>query len=290
MCNIGLVCIMGIASRTSRNGGPVANDRSHRSFRRLGQAARCESTPVTPPTPVVQVRRRCRSMSACHARLRNCSYRPSTTSRLFVNGKVFTGRGEDDFATAFRITDGDIRLGRRPSPISTRPTWPQQPICTAGRWFPDSWTCTPTRRSWPPWSTPSVACRRRSAPSPACWTGYGPTPTSAPARTGGSRDSGMTSRSTRKAAGRPPTISTRSAAPSRCSCSAATGIPRWPTTGRSQLAGITHDTPDPAGAASAGTRNGRLNGLLIETAPTDIVAGAIPQSRTQPNRRRTWPG
>ena len=28
------------------------------------------------------------------------------SDRLFVNGKVFTGRGEDDFATAFRITDG----------------------------------------------------------------------------------------------------------------------------------------------------------------------------------------
>lgn len=26
--------------------------------------------------------------------------------RLFVNGKIFTGRGEDDFVTAFRITDG----------------------------------------------------------------------------------------------------------------------------------------------------------------------------------------
>ncbi|CCG03419.1 amidohydrolase [Blastococcus saxobsidens] len=28
------------------------------------------------------------------------------TTRLFVNGKVFTGTGEDDFASAFRITDG----------------------------------------------------------------------------------------------------------------------------------------------------------------------------------------
>ena len=27
-------------------------------------------------------------------------------TQLYVNGKVFTGRGEDDFATAFRITDG----------------------------------------------------------------------------------------------------------------------------------------------------------------------------------------
>lgn len=27
-------------------------------------------------------------------------------SRLYVNAKVFTGRGEDDFAAAFRITDG----------------------------------------------------------------------------------------------------------------------------------------------------------------------------------------
>ena len=28
------------------------------------------------------------------------------TSQLFVNGRIFTGRGEDDFATMFRITDG----------------------------------------------------------------------------------------------------------------------------------------------------------------------------------------
>lgn len=28
------------------------------------------------------------------------------TSMLFRNAKVFTGRGEKDFATAFRITDG----------------------------------------------------------------------------------------------------------------------------------------------------------------------------------------
>ena len=27
-------------------------------------------------------------------------------SQLYVNGKVFTGRSEDDFASAFRITDG----------------------------------------------------------------------------------------------------------------------------------------------------------------------------------------
>src|SRR5664279_3013535 len=28
------------------------------------------------------------------------------TSQLYINGEVFTGHGEDDFATAFRITDG----------------------------------------------------------------------------------------------------------------------------------------------------------------------------------------
>src|SRR4051812_28914001 len=28
------------------------------------------------------------------------------TSQLYVNAKVFTGRGEGDFASAFRITDG----------------------------------------------------------------------------------------------------------------------------------------------------------------------------------------
>ena len=67
---------------------------------------------------------------------------------LFVNAKVFTGTGEDDFATAFRIDDGVFtwvgdaaEVGRRASTSAARP------CC------PGSSTCTPTRACWRAWPT-----------------------------------------------------------------------------------------------------------------------------------------
>ena len=43
-----------------------------------------------------------------------------------------------------------------------------------------------------------------------------------------------------------------------------------------ELAGITHDTPDPPGASFGRDGSGRLNGLLIESNATNVVAAAIP--------------
>ena len=43
-----------------------------------------------------------------------------------------------------------------------------------------------------------------------------------------------------------------------------------------ELAGITDDTPDPPGARYGRDSDGRLNGLLIESNATDAVAAAIP--------------
>jgi predicted amidohydrolase YtcJ len=43
------------------------------------------------------------------------------TSQLYVNGKVFTGRGEDDFASAFRITDGTFSWVGDQSDVAAEP-------------------------------------------------------------------------------------------------------------------------------------------------------------------------
>ena len=72
------------------------------------------------------------------------------TSQLFVNGKVFTGRGEDDFATAFRITDGVFSWVGDQADVAAEPVdRPRRPR----PWCPGSSTCTPIRRSCRPWST-----------------------------------------------------------------------------------------------------------------------------------------
>ena len=71
------------------------------------------------------------------------------TSQLYVNGKVFTGRGEDDFVTAFEITDGvfswtgDMTGDGRGLPSTS----------VAGRCYRGCSTSTPTRPSCPRWST-----------------------------------------------------------------------------------------------------------------------------------------
>ncbi len=61
------------------------------------------------------------------------------SDRLFVNGKVFTGRGEDDFVTAFRVTDGTFswvggRLDETGQPVEQPVDNPQaEVIDLAGR-------------------------------------------------------------------------------------------------------------------------------------------------------------
>ena len=72
------------------------------------------------------------------------------TSQLFVNGKVFTGRGEDDFVTAFRITDGVFSWVGDQADVSRRAG---RSTSAAGPSSPGSSTCTPIRRSWRRWST-----------------------------------------------------------------------------------------------------------------------------------------
>ena len=72
-------------------------------------------------------------------------------SQLHINGKVFTGRGEDDFVTAFRITDDVFSwVGDRADVAGERAVDLQGRTVVPG--FLD--VHTPTRRSWRRWSTP----------------------------------------------------------------------------------------------------------------------------------------
>jgi len=196
--------------------------------------------------------------------------------QLFVNGKVFTGRGENDFVTAFRVTDGrfswvgnhadldpvdtataiDLR-GRTVIPglldVHTHPAF----LAT----LVDAVSCLPPEVG----SLAGLLDRLRTHPElgagPDQWVqGFGYDESKYPEGRGPT------------AADLDQVSSTQPVFVQRCDGHSSVANHR-----ALQLAGITDDTPDPAGASFGRDNAGRLNGLLIETRATNIVAAAIPQ-------------
>jgi predicted amidohydrolase YtcJ len=212
------------------------------------------ATPLLPPNPAL----------------------PSMTDRYFVNGRVFTGRGEDDFATAFRITDGTfswvgnhselnpVQLatamdlqGRTVIPglldVHTHPAF----LAT----LVDAVSCVPPEVN----SLADLLDRLRMHPDlgagPDRWVqGFGYDESKYPEGRGPT------------AADLDQVSSSQPVFVQRCDGHSSVANHR-----ALELAGITADTPDPAGAHYGRDDHGRLNGLLIETNATDTVAAAIPQ-------------
>ncbi len=194
------------------------------------------------------------------------------TSKLFVNGKVFTGRGEDDFVTAFRITDrvfswvGDradvadesaVDLqGRTVVPgfldVHSHPAFMAMLV--------DAVMCLPPEVN----SLAGLLEKLRQHPNRGrgidTWIqGFGYDESKYPEGRGPTADD-----LDQVSATQPVFVQRCDGHSSACNHRAL------------ELAGITDDTPDPPGARYGRDNDGRLNGLLIESNATDAVAAAIP--------------
>ncbi len=193
-------------------------------------------------------------------------------SRLYVNAKVFTGRGEDDFAAAFRITDGFFSWVGDQSDVTGEPA-----IDLGGRTVVPGFLDVHTHPAFLSTLTDAVRClppavnslaelleTLRTHPNagqgPDAWIqGFGYDESKYPEGRGPTADDlDLVSTS------QPVFVQ-------RCDGHSSAGNHR-----ALQLAGITDDTPDPPGARYGRDSNGRLNGMLIETNATDTVAAAIP--------------
>ncbi|MEP6561376.1 MAG: amidohydrolase family protein [Nakamurella sp.] len=196
--------------------------------------------------------------------------------QLFVNGKVFTGRGEDDFASAFRITDGTFSWVGDESELD--PTEVATATDLLGRTVVPGLLDVHTHPAFMATLVNAVSClppevdslaglldRLRSHPSfgagPEKWIeGFGYDESKYPEGRGPTADDlDQLSR-------------TQPVFVQRCDGHSSVANRR-----ALELAGITDDSPDPAGASFGRDSDGRLNGLLIETNATDRVAGARPQ-------------
>ena len=135
-------------------------------------------------------------------------------------------------------------------------------------------------RCLPPEVTSSLPCSKRCVP----------TRISAPATTRGSRASATTIRSSPRAAARPRTTWTGSAARSRSWSAAATGTPRSANHRALQLAGITADSADPAGGRYGRHPDGSLTGELIEMSATAQRRGRDARRRPTPTAPAISPG
>jgi len=194
------------------------------------------------------------------------------TSRLYVSGKVFTGRGEDDFATAFRITDGVFSwVG------DAADTCAEQGIDLGGRTVLPGFLDVHTHPAFMATLVDAVRClppavsslgglldTLRSHPNLGrgddVWIeGFGYDESTYPEGRGPTADD-----LDQVSVGQPVFVQ-------RCDGHSSVGNHR-----ALELAGITHDSPDPPGARYGRDDNGRLTGLLIETNATDVVAAAIP--------------
>jgi len=196
--------------------------------------------------------------------------------QLFVNGKVFTGRGEDDFVTAFRVTDGtfswvgsqaDLDLAEQAAGIDLRGRTVipglldvhTHPAFLAT--LVDTISCLPPEVK----TLAGLLDRLRTHPNlsagPNRWVqGFGYDESKYPEGRGPT------------AADLDQVSSTQPVFVQRCDGHSSVANHR-----ALELAGISHDTPDPAGASYGRDDDGRLNGLLIETNATDTVAAAVPQ-------------
>ena len=197
------------------------------------------------------------------------------TSQLFVNGRIFTGRGEDDFATMFRITDGRFSWVGRSSvgleapdesvvDLQGRTVIPglldvhTHPALLAA--LVNSVMCLPPEVT----SLAGVLARLRTHPNVGkgadSWIeGFGYDESKYPEGRGPTADD-LDEIST-----------TQPIFVQRCDGHSAVCNHR-----ALELAGITAQTPDPAGAAYGRNPDGTPNGMLIESRATDSVAAVIP--------------
>ena len=209
------------------------------------------------------------------------------TDQLFVNGKVFTGRGEDDFVTAFRVTDGtfswvgsqaDLDLAEQAAGIDLRGRTVipglldvhTHPAFLAT--LVDTISCLPPEVK----TLAGLLDRLRTHPNlgagPHQWVqGFGYDESKYPEGRGPT------------AADLDQVSSTQPVFVQRCDGHSSVANHR-----ALELAGITQHTPDPAGGSLGRDDAGRLNGLLIETAATDIVAVADLLATMVPHPLRTF--
>jgi predicted amidohydrolase YtcJ len=196
--------------------------------------------------------------------------------QLFVNGKVFTGRGEDDFVTAFRITEGTFSWVGKHSDLD--PIDAATAIDLRGRTVIPGLLDVHTHPAFLATLVNAVRCLPPEVDSLA---GLLDRLRTHPSLGAGSDRwiEGFGYDESKYPEGRGPTAadlnrvsSTQPVFVQRCDGHSSVANHR-----ALELAGITHDTPDPPGASFGRDDDGRLNGLLIETNATDIVAAAIPQ-------------
>ncbi len=194
------------------------------------------------------------------------------TSQLYVNGKVFTGRGEDDFASAFRITDGVFSWVGDQRDVAAETF-----VDLGGRVVVPGFLDVHTHPAGMSTLVSAVMClppevrslaglldRLRSHPNfdrgdDAWIEGFGYDESKYPEGRGPTADD-----LDRVSSTQPVFVQRCDGHSSVCNRRAL------------ELAGITHGTPDPPGARYGRDVDGRLNGMLIESAATDAVASAIP--------------
>jgi predicted amidohydrolase YtcJ len=194
------------------------------------------------------------------------------TSELFVNAKVFTGRGEDDFVSAFRIIDGVFAWTGDQAEVAGETAVDLQGS-TVVPGFLDVHThpaflaslanavmCLPPEVT----SLADLIEKLRTHPNlgggdDAWIEGFGYDESKYPEGRGPTADD-----LDRVSATQPVFVRRCDGHSAACNHRAL------------QLAGITNTTPDPPGAAFGRGARGELNGVLIETNATDRVATAIP--------------
>jgi predicted amidohydrolase YtcJ len=195
------------------------------------------------------------------------------TSRLFVNGKVFTGRGEDDFATAFRITDGLFSWVGEQSEVAGEPSFD-----LGGRTVVPGFLDVHTHPAFMATLVNAVMCLPPEVRSLAGLLeklrSHGNL-----GRGDGTWIEGFGYDESKYPEGRSPTAddldrvsTTQPVFVQRCDGHSAVCNHR-----ALELAGITNDTSDPAGGRYGRDNNGALNGLLIEIGATERVSAVIPQ-------------
>ena len=193
-------------------------------------------------------------------------------SQLFVNAKVFTGRGEADFVSAFRITDGTFAWVGDQTDVAGEPATDLR-----GSTVVPGFLDVHTHPAFLAALTNAVMCL---PPAVTSLAGLLDTLRTHPNLGAGDDEwiEGFGYDESKYPEGRGPTAddldlvsSTQPVFVRRCDGHSAACNHR-----ALERAGLTADTPDPVGAAYGRDTNGTLNGLLIETTATDSVAAAIP--------------
>ena len=190
---------------------------------------------------------------------------------LFVNGKVFTGRGENDFVTSFRITGGVFSGVGDEGDAGSEPVMDLRDATVVPGFLDvhthpaflstlvNSVTCFPPEVS----SLSALIDKLRSHPAfgrgDAWIEGFGYDESKYPEGRGPTADDLDLVSSTQ-----PVFVQRCDGHSSVCNRRALA------------LAGISEDSADPPGARYGRNTDGTLNGLLIETNATNTVAAAIP--------------